>query len=547
MSDLEVLNWIAVNAARVLEVGESTGLRDAYLRRNPNAQYELVDLETWSTRPGQTGEGFDVVVLAHLLAAADDPSTILARAYEALRPGGVLVCSVLNAGHWTCLAALMQGRWPPTSPPFDGPQQRPFTNASLHKALLLAGFKPLKARGRKDVVDRTEAERWAVPLADAAQSLGLDRTAFLSRVATLSYTAVAEKPRAEAAPSRVASVVFAAMAPRFLEARAEVPAQLLNSLPDVSVDFQRHSVAVEQTPPEPRILILQRLKIVDHAGYAQSIRRFVSKGWIVIADLDDHPALLSTVSGEDIEAKWLPLTMAHGVQTSTPALAEAFRAYNPEVAVFPNAVGELPGFEASAGEPLRVFYGALNREGFSRRVAGALRPCIEAHPEVEFLVVNDRAFFDALPTDRKVFRPALPYNDYLDAMATCHILLTPLEGTFGELFKSDIKYLEASARGLATVASAAVYADTIVEEETGLIARSLEDWPAALGRLLGEEALRTRLARNAWEYVRSERMFAHQAQARRDWMLSLWERREPLSAALFQRHPELKIRSRTGR
>jgi hypothetical protein len=220
-------------------------------------------------------------------------------------------------------------------------------------------------------------------------------------------------------------------------------------------------------------------------------------------------------------------------------LVEAFKPYNPEVALFPNTVFELPPYRDRSAEPPKVFYGALNRERYSARIAEALTPCLKAHPEAEFVVVHDRAFFEGLRTKRKTFLPVLPYAEYTAAMAGCHVALVPLEGTFGESFKSDIKFLEASGLGLATVASPAVYGDTIVHGETGLIAREPQDWPVELGRLLGDPGLRTGLGKRAWDYVRTERMFAYQAGSRRDWYASLWRRREELTAGLLQRNPRL--------
>ena len=98
------------------------------------------------------------------------------------------------------------------------------------------------------------------------------------------------------------------------------------------------------------------------------------------------------------------MTAAHAVQTSTLALGGAYRPHNPEVALFPNCAFELQPFPARTG-PLRVFLGALNRERMTGRVAAALAGFCAAHPEAEFAVMHDRAFFDALPTARRLLLP----------------------------------------------------------------------------------------------------------------------------------------------
>lgn len=548
----ELLNWTSLAGVRVLELGrEPLGLAAEYKRRNPRARWTVVAAHpAAATAEGVdrvfeagfeavadaelSAEGlFDVVVVSDLLEHLPDLAAALSRIAGLTTPGGSVVLSVLNPGHWTALAELIEDRPRP---------HRWITRDVLLDALRAAGLEPLKGRGAEQLGDANDAARWLPALADAAEKAGVARQPFLQRASTSHYLFVAGKPVPGESKRLAARVVFTAMAPRFLEARAALPAQQLNSLPDLSVDFRERKLSLESGPPGlPQIAIIQRLRVTDPSQYLTSIARAIARGWVLVVDLDDHPALLAAVGRTEEAMKWLPMSAAHAVQTTTPALAAAFRARNPEVALFPNAMATLPPFSERAGETPRVFYGALNREGFSAQVAAALRPCLEAHPEAEFLVVNDQAFFDALPTERKQFQPSLPYDEYLEAMAGCHILLTPLEGAFGETFKSDIKFLEASARGLATIASPVVYADTIIEGETGLLAASLADWPTALGRLLDDARLRERLARNGWDYVRRERMLAYQTGARRDWLFSLWERREALTAALYERHPELRL------
>lgn len=56
---------------------------------------------------------------------------------------------------------------------------------------------------------------------------------------------------------------------------------------------------------------------------------------------------------------------------------------------------------------------------------------------------------------------------------------------------------------------------------------------------LEDEPMRRRIARQAWGYVRDERMFAYQIEARSAWYHELWRRREELAAALFARDPKL--------
>ena len=68
------------------------------------------------------------------------------------------------------------------------------------------------------------------------------------------------------------------------------------------------------------------------------MRRLTDAGFLVVTEFDDLPDRfeMMRMGGE------LGFYGVHAIQTSTLAMAEALRKYNPEIAVFPNAVGSLP-------------------------------------------------------------------------------------------------------------------------------------------------------------------------------------------------------------
>ena len=361
-----------------------------------------------------------------------------------------------------------------------------------------------------------------------------------------SRPAPAQPPRAVSPPpAQVARVEpalhihVAAMSPLFLDVRTHLPLRELGKLSGVTTSLSQKQIELPRLPPDqPKVLVLQRAGLGDLERARTVVEQVVSRGWLLVAELDDHPELMAAVHGKTYDDRsWTSVRLAHAVQTSTPALADAIRPHNPEVAVFANAafaVVEAPRAPAPDGR-VRVFFGALNREKFSRKIASRLAPFAARNRKVEFVVVHDRAFFEALGTCTKTFQPALPYEDYLRTMGSCDIALMPLEGGPGERFKSDIKWVEASSLGLATIASPVVYGDTIVDGTTGMLARKPADWPRCLGALAGDPGLRTALASAARDLVARERTFADQAMSRRDWYTSLWDRRIELTKGLSGR------------
>lgn len=557
----DLLGLTPVGAGRVLEIGCGEGaLANAYKARSPRTHYTAVevhgpaadmaervvdrllrgDFETMAEEAVTEGTPFDVIVMGDVLEHMRDPEATLARLNRLLADDGHLVLSVPNVNHWTALFHLFQGDWPTAdSGLFDRTHLRFFTFTSLRRSLEQAGFRVLKRRPRNFPLDKAMADRWVPALADFAQAMGIDRAGFLERASALQYIAVAQKA-ARPAPAAM-QIHFSAYAPAALEARTHLPMTYLFSLPELAVSYLEKKIHLPSLGRDrPKLLIVQRMRFNDAAGWREVLARAIRESWLVVTECDDHPDLMASINEREGDAdRWIAYEQTHAVQTSTDALAEVFRAHNPEVRAFPNTAFTLPPLAPRPMRPPTIFFGALNREGFSGQVARSLAPVIARHPDALFEVVHDRAFFDGLPTANKRFRPAMGYADFLDAMGACDIVLAPLEGAPAELFKSDIKYVEAASRGVAMIASPPVYAATIRDGETGVIAPAVPDWSPALDRLLSAPAERDRIARAAWEDVRDARMFADQARIRRDWYLDLWERREALTAGLIARVPGL--------
>src|SRR5262249_2804030 len=149
-------------------------------------------------------------------------------------------------------------------------------------------------------------------------------------------------------------------------------------------------------------------------------------GWLIVLEVDDHPALLADVRGTALSAlDWQRFAYCHAIQTSTERLRAALAPHNPEIAVFRNAVFDLPPFSDGTRLP-RVFIGAVGPRAFSAQVAASLDPVVRQFPDLQFVVAGEKDVFDALPTRQKTYHGYLPYADYLDLMASCAVALAPL-------------------------------------------------------------------------------------------------------------------------
>ena len=165
---------------------------------------------------------------------------------------------------------------------------------------------------------------------------------------------------------------------------------------------------------------------------------------------------------------------------------------------------------APAG-PVRVFYGSGTRAhnaDFSTLVVAALARLMEARPDVECVLVghvpDDPQF---APFGSRVRRFALvdPIERYWSILAACDISLAVLNPGAVADCKSEIKWLEAAAAAVPTVASpTAALAGTIIDGQDGLLAATSEDWFNQLDRLAGDADLRRAIGAAAFKRARAE-------------------------------------------
>ena len=401
--NIELLRWIPLTAHRVLELGcGEAALAVAYKMRNPSVEYVAIethppaaavaatrvdrlieaDFMTMDAAALQALGSFDVIVLGDVLEHLPDPWRALKTLRGMLKPEGRVALSVPNVSHWTAMAHLLSGEWPAVdSGLFDRTHLRFFTLKSLQATLAESGLGLERARARNFLLNREGAERWIPILAAAAEQAGQDKDAFVQRAHALQYVASAH--RADYRPPERIHVHFAALAPNFMDVRTRLPAETLESEPTLTISYQEKSAVLPDLPVHmPKVAVLQRLIMHEEAHWRAYVAQARAKGWLLVYEIDDHPDLIGRVHKGGTMSAQLRAAITrgcHAVQTSTDRLAKALRSLNPEVMAFENAVMELPPFRPRE-RVRRVFYGALNRETFSRQVAAALAPAVSAHP-----------------------------------------------------------------------------------------------------------------------------------------------------------------------
>ena len=550
----ELLEKIPLSAKTIFDVGCGQGaLGAAYLRRNPSCRVLGIDAEAAALEharlrltdvflgdveanpmPFEVPDGIDCIIYGDILEHLVDPWALLAAHAKYLSPNGTVLICMPNVEHWTFAARLLSGTFDYDEQGlFDKTHLRWFTPRTMGNALAAAGLAPTDVSPRPASMET--AEKFATAMAPGLQAIGVDPQEYLNRSGPIQFIWRARKTY----PGNI-ELAATMLAPQggVSDVRVVEPIRALGTDSVMLAKICPEDAIAPMLADRPRIAVLHRPLMSGGAGAAR-IRRLLDKGYIVISEFDDHPSFMEE-RGVNVD-ELLTFRGVHAVQTSTVPLAEVLVASNPEVAVFPNAVFELPQVQNFTNpEQMTFFFAAINRQADWAPYMATLNEVARAVGDrLRFQVMFDEGFYNALETPHKSFAPLGDYAAYKTALAQSEISFMPLADTEFNRAKSDLKFVEAGAARVAALASPVVYAGVIQDGKTGLIFRDQAELRAALLRLLAYPEATRRMADAAHAYVSARRMLAYQVDARINWYRSLWERRDALNEALKQRVPEL--------
>jgi hypothetical protein len=234
------------------------------------------------------------------------------------------------------------------------------------------------------------------------------------------------------------------------------------------------------------------------------------------------------------------LRCLHAAQVSTPGIADRLREYVSEIAILANHLPVLPPERVKTEPITRVFFGAYNRsEDWAEISDQANRVLGYFGDNVQIEVLHDRGVFDSLEAPNKRFTPRCSYSRYLELLASCDIALLPLRDTAFNRCKSDLKFVQCAAYGVAALAPMPVYASSVEDGRTGVLYRSPNEFMTGLQRLIQEPELRDHLTARARVYATNNRMLADHYEARHAWYLDLIGKSDALHAEHRAKVPEL--------
>ncbi|UCC67974.1 MAG: glycosyltransferase [Armatimonadota bacterium] len=266
-------------------------------------------------------------------------------------------------------------------------------------------------------------------------------------------------------------------------------------------DYLGHPVLAARDAAEHDIAVVHRLPIrADTSVLLYALSRLNRP---IVYDADDlvfAPSLMSSIPplarGCVSHQAWLLEQCTH-VIAATEKLAEQVRTRGKPVRVVRNVLSrELLALSRATREEARVrgdvrlgyLSGSPTHDRDLAAIGPALARVLALHPDVLLVLIGP---VDA-PPELEPFRgrvirlQAVPWRDLPSLMADIDINLAPLEleNPFCQC-KSELKYFEAAAVGIPTVATpTSPFEDAIAQGVNGYLARTADDWVDALDELI---------------------------------------------------------------
>lgn len=545
----ELLALLPPDAKIIVDIGCKKNKTDYYYKRiNPHSAYikVLVDTELSSLKQDELDQvilssknelqtlsldlhqaTLDCLIYDDILHQLNNPLTILKKQTEWLKPEGQVLTLIPNGQYWRNIVSLLGGNWEN-----EDKNSRGLTLETIQKLFWEAGLLiyEVQTRGQKN----EEFQKFIQLIEPMRDALGLDKNRFVAQTAAEYYIIRAIK---STHPPRRLVIQTAIMAPTGCDrVRVLEPDQFSSTIPGTRTISSIKSIpAGSILPKEEKVFIWQRT-ILSYQYHLELLKQLLKQDYLIIAEIDDNPLRRR----EYAENRYLSYRGCHAVQTSTKPLAVFLQQFNPHVAVFQNQLSHLPELKTSQNKIVTLFFGALNREKDWLPILETLnRVLVRYSNRVRVKVIHDRRFFDSLDISQKEFEAFCSYDRYHQILSTCDIALLPLTPTPINLMKSDLKFLECASHGVAVIASPTVYEQTIIHGETGLIYRTIQQFEVQLNELINNASLRQKLATNAYDWVKNNRLLSQHYQQRRDWYFQMRDQLPQLNEELRHRVPEL--------
>jgi glycosyltransferase involved in cell wall biosynthesis len=267
-----------------------------------------------------------------------------------------------------------------------------------------------------------------------------------------------------------------------------------------------------------KVVVLQQ---VYGRKWLLKIRQLQANGIKVIYEIDDYVHGVDKQAGHDY-AKYFTkdrlreyemcMRVCDGIITSTDYIARRYAKYNRNIYICRNGL-DLARYQLTRPERPTTNIGWAGATGHIQALVpwiNATIPVLRSHPDTAWVSIGGEqgvAEMVGKAIGRERHAIGIPFTTlecYPAAMCMIDIMLAPAGKTGWYRGKSDLRWLEASALGIPVIADPIVYPE-IEHGVTGFHAETPQQVTEILRELIADEELRTRVGKQARDYVELHR------------------------------------------
>ncbi|MGL5508703.1 MAG: methyltransferase domain-containing protein [Microcoleaceae cyanobacterium] len=547
----DMLRLIPANTSTILEIGcgsGATGLQ--YKLINPHCHY--IGIENDLSLAEQAKNRLDEVIIADIanldqiilnipinsvscLILNDqipyfvNPLAVLQKCQKLLKADAQILAIIPNLQYWQRVIKLIQGEWQNSTNNivnwFDLDSLRNlFNQANLF-------IYELQVKGEKTA----SFQNFLQLIQPLTNALNMPAETLANKFVAESYIVLASNSYQSPRRLLIQTII---MAPTGCDQlRVLEPDRLTATIPGVrAISAVKTADTNAGLNGEEKVFIWQRT-IMTYQTHINQLKSLLEKDYLIVAEIDDNPIRRK----EYAENNYLSYRGCHCVQTTTEPLGKFLQEINPNVAIFPNQLAYLPpAKDFEKRQFIHIFFGALNRENDWQPIMLNINKIIDKYQQKLFFhVVHDQLFFDSLNTNNKQFTAFCPYAQYKEIMYNCDIALLPLNDNPINAMKSDLKFIECAGHSVVAIASPTVYENSIIDQQTGFIYKNPQEFEKCLKEMIINHNLRQKVANNAYEWVKKNRLLSQHYYRRYQWYLQMRNELPRLNAELRERVPEL--------
>jgi glycosyltransferase involved in cell wall biosynthesis len=197
------------------------------------------------------------------------------------------------------------------------------------------------------------------------------------------------------------------------------------------------------------------------------------------------------------------LSNVHAIFTTTEHLKSVYSQYCANIFVLPNSIDYevLHKTPANSAKKVVTWQGSQTHDRDMSLIVPALKEVVKRKDAFLKLWQIDVGIPEAYQVPYVPFAAFYQMFSQLDG----YVGLAPLTTVFFNKSKSNLKWLEYTAHGMATIASrVGPYADSIEHEKTGLLIEDNHDWLDAINYLLDNPEKHAELVKNAAAVVKEK-------------------------------------------